>query len=185
MANIESYRFVYEFDMKGFFDNVDLELIRSRLKENYGISENFSNLFRDLNRSLVKLTSFDQIPEPDRKPILSGVNDFNFNFDFSNSSLQPRNTSGKTLEQHENYLGELISPLYKMFGVPQGASTSCSLSTLSLEHVTNSQELSNRNIKTIMYADDGLIFGNSEADVKEVLKLLPISGSSVSAEKSK
>ena len=58
--------FIYEFDLKGFFDNVDLDFINKTLRGSLGMPEETCRFFRDLNRSIVKLTSEDLVPEPDR-----------------------------------------------------------------------------------------------------------------------
>lgn len=48
-----------------------------------------------------------------------------------------------------------MSNLYKVRGVPQGAPTSPLLSTLALEN-----SILNRGVNTLMYADDGLYYGD-------------------------
>jgi len=63
--NIFKYNYIYEFDMKGFFDNVDLVLIRKILERQYGISK-FLKLFKNINRSIVLLCEIGLIEERDR-----------------------------------------------------------------------------------------------------------------------
>jgi hypothetical protein len=57
---------VYEFDLKGFFDNVPLELIDTILKEEYGMPLKFRNRILKLNLSQPKLTTCDKMYEPSR-----------------------------------------------------------------------------------------------------------------------
>lgn len=51
---------------------------------------------------------------------------------------------------------------WKREGVPQGAATSCSLSTVAISPVTAMESV-------VMYADDGVAFLKSELDLREIL----------------
>jgi len=57
---------IFEFDLKGFFDNVDLSYVNSVLFKRYNYPRNTVDFFRKLNRSIVKLCDKDRLPEPDR-----------------------------------------------------------------------------------------------------------------------
>jgi len=59
--------FIYEFDLKGFFDNVDLFKINRELKNEYNLPPFAVDFFRQLNRSIVVLRDIDLLPEPDRQ----------------------------------------------------------------------------------------------------------------------
>jgi len=76
----------------------------------------------------------------------------------------------------------------KSHGVPQGAATSCSGSTLALHHITDpallNSELGHTRAKVIMYADDGLVFLEQEEDLAGVMALFERTGVSVNQEKS-
>jgi len=192
-SNAFKYNYIYEFDMKGFFDNVDLVLIRKILERQYGISPKFLKLFKNINRFIVLLCETDLIEERDRwQPTFDGSFRYNKNF-----GITKKTWLEKQLEEGGNDLPEY---LYRNKGVPQGAATSCSLSTLCLEHVTNVSDLKIRKnypwisgmscdlealpSKTIMYADDGLIFCNNKKEMKQLCSDLNKSGSSISSEKS-
>ena len=153
------------------------------------MSPKFLELFKKLNRSIVELCPADLLDEPDRyQPTFSGSFRFNKNWGWK--------TKNRPLTWLEKQLIEdgvdLPEYLYRVKGVPQGAATSCSLSTLCLEQVTLPQseicnpyleELSS-STKTIMYADDGLIFSNCLSDIEREKAKLELSGSSISLEKS-
>lgn len=74
-------------------------------------------------------------------------------------------------------------------GVPQGAPTSCSLSTLSIDKITNPErlklELVHKDTAVVMYADDGIIFSNDLEAIEEIKKLFALQGVPVKEEKSK
>lgn len=53
-----------------------------------------------------------------------------------------------------------LSYMYRLRGVPQGAPTSPLLSTICLE-----EGILNRGMTTIMYADDGLYYGNIDQPI--------------------
>jgi len=64
--NIKNFQFIYEFDLKGFFDSVPLELIDKILKTEYGMPLKFRNKVLKLNLSKPVLTKVDRIYEPTR-----------------------------------------------------------------------------------------------------------------------
>ena len=69
--------------------------------------------------------------------------------------------------------------------MPQGAATSCGLSTIAISHITSpSPELAQLG-RVVMYADDGLIFLNHEEDLKPILAQFKASGVELAPEKSK
>jgi len=80
---------------------------------------------------------------------------------------------------------------WKENGVPQGAATSCSLSTAALDYITSPDRLLNAlnlpdssGLSVVMYADDGLIFAQCEEDVNRVLSLFKPTGVSINESKS-
>lgn len=72
--------------------------------------------------------------------------------------------------------------------MPQGAATSCSLSTIAIHEVTdagNINKVLGREFSGIvMYADDGVIFLERAEDLPRVLNLFVKSGVSLNEEKS-
>jgi len=78
--------------------------------------------------------------------------------------------------------------VHKKVGVPQGAATSCSLSTISIHEVTDSgnieRKLAPNHGGIVMYADDGVIFLESSDDLSKVLEMFSNSGVSINESKS-
>lgn len=96
---------IYEADYKGFFNNVNHALITENMIYELKCPPKMAMFVADLNSSVVKLQTIDQILEPDRK--------------FSS----------------EIYMAlQMMAPV-KSEGVPQGAPTSCSTATLALRHL--------------------------------------------------
>lgn len=81
-----------------------------------------------------------------------------------------------------------LKTFMKKKGVPQGAATSCSGSTLALHHITDpallNSELGHSRAKVVMYADDGLVFLEREEDLTAVMGLFSRTGVSVNEGKS-
>ena len=57
---------IMEFDLKSFFDSVNLAKIQSLLINRYGFPRTEAHWITALNRSIPKLTNEDKIEEPDR-----------------------------------------------------------------------------------------------------------------------
>jgi hypothetical protein len=192
--------YIYEFDLKGFFDNVNLEWITAVLTKNYSMPGRHAAFFRKLNRSIVKLCAEDKVMEPDRSLIYTA--------DLApNPNARPQAISSgpfKIMDSSRllagvfyglDSFGLAVSGFirtslgWKENGVPQGAATSCSLSTIALDSITSPDVLS-RSFdgescpKVVMYADDGIIFAQNEEDVNRVLSLFKPSGVSVNESKS-
>lgn len=140
---------VYEFDLSGFFDEVDLDYSNQRLKS-LGVPESISNYITQMNKSIVKLTEEDKMEEDSHRFVLYNPdNSINPNLTPSLiTELKLGVPSRKRLIELENEGYRR----YRTFGVPQGASTSCGLSTLNLDELF-------RTLKDlVMYADDGICF---------------------------
>lgn len=86
-------------------------------------------------------------------------------------------------------MGPYVKELSKTRGVPQGAPTSCSLSTISIDQITNPERLKlglvHKDTVVVMYADDGIIFSNNLEAIEEIKKLFALQGVPVKEEKSK
>lgn len=134
----------YEFDLEQFFPNVSLEYLKNRMME-IGIPAEISEYLTTLNRSLVKLKKEDLLLEPHRMVLFDSDGSINENL--------PRNV--KLILRASESLDSLLEKGYVQkadVGVPQGAATSCALSTLNLK------ELFIRHPNLSMYADDGIDF---------------------------
>jgi len=66
LSYVDKFSYVYEFDLKGFFDNVPLRTIYEILSEDYGCPPDINNLILKLCLSRPILTNNDIIPEPSR-----------------------------------------------------------------------------------------------------------------------
>ena len=63
---------IYEFDLKGFFDNVDLKFIEKTCVDHFQMPVEQAEWFTKLNRSLVKLCANpedDAVYEADRRVV--------------------------------------------------------------------------------------------------------------------
>jgi len=208
--NLGNFRFVYEFDLKGFFDNVSHSLIDNILESEYKCPFDFRKRILTMNQSLVLLNSKDLLFEPDRFPLLHGSSVPNPNVFYSSDSeyvvsrywtkkLQDNKVDSPIIPNTQvleypslDELEDLFSPdgadtvnLDKKFidqpvyevdfddreipirkdkGVPQGGACSPTLATLCLDLLFKEVN-SDKSVKLIMYADDGLIFAN---DLKSI-----------------
>jgi hypothetical protein len=197
--------YIYEFDLKGFFDSVSLEYITKLLTKVFNLPRKEAAFFRKLNRSIVRLCAVDKIDEPDRALKYTANLQPNPNLKRAPVGLDPnwdgvippeldlsgRNRRPAVLEVDGFELVGASKPGlgWKENGVPQGAATSCSLSTIALDSVTSPDELSRSlggasGLSVVMYADDGIIFAQNEEDVNRALSLFNPTGVSVNESKS-
>lgn len=102
-----------------------------------------------------------------------------------NNVLEPLETRFDGLIQPT---ARTLSDGLKKKGVPQGAATSCALSTISISHVTEPHrlriEIKIDGVVVVMYADDGVVFFDREEDLQLVLDLFERAGVSVNYDKS-
>lgn len=76
MDNKDRYRYVYEFDLSNFFEEVDLLRVNRELSETLGYPSHVVALLDKLNKSVVKLTDEDKIEEPSRDILLNSSGDY-------------------------------------------------------------------------------------------------------------
>jgi hypothetical protein len=194
LRNIDSSN-IYEFDLKGFFDNVSLINLYNVMWQEYSIPRNISSFFLKMNRSLVKLQSIDKQSEPDRSVAFTA--DMRLNPNLPKSVSPPpllyrviSNLPGATGEAEPITYEEGFKKVsgWKGKGVPQGAPTSCALSTWAISHITNSQSLETRfgidGCRVVMYADDGIIFLDDASKLDKILSLFESSGVELNMSKS-
>lgn len=191
---------IYEFDLTGFFDNVDLKNLESWMKEELNMPEAQAEWFMKLNQAVPKLTEEDKIEEKDRgvmflptgavSPTQTASNTQWYNFMAKSLGLELNEETMKVLSGMELTHLSLSSPegspqpskvsILKKEGVPQGAATSCGLSTIPLSSVTN------RTLKSgtvSMYADDGLLFSPNQ-ETEEIRAKFEEVGSPINEAKS-
>ncbi len=158
LPKLESSPNVYEFDLKEFFPSVDLLHNRRRLIES-GIPTYISNYLYTLNQSIVKLTPHDKIDESSYREVLYD-SDWTLNPNLEKSMLEDlKGENPQSSSKVKKYIEEGFK-LQRTRGVPQGASTSCGVSTLNLIGLFNKIE------NLIMYADDGIVLPEKEETPK-------------------
>jgi hypothetical protein len=136
---------IYEFDLKKFFDSVSLDAVSARLIE-YQVPINIVRQLYIINTSPIllkkaRLNEFEQM----MKSLLH---------------------KGATWDEIINH-PRPISYRYRVRGVPQGAPTSPVLATITMRESITERfrgsaiygDDSNINIKSVVYADDGLYYG--------------------------
>lgn len=157
LPKLES-RDIFEFDLKGFFDNVDLEHNRKTLWKDCGYPRSVAQWLTDMNKSIPKLKAKDEKEEPDRKVLRTGIGKANPNIPI------------RIVEDYEavadlSLLGIPVDPSEiqwtKERGVPQGSATSTTLSILNLGWLTWYKHKD----QILMYADDGLAFSKNVANL--------------------
>lgn len=137
---------IYEFDLKGFFDSINLDYI-SKEMINDGIPHNIVKLFYYINTCACTV-------KPPYK-----INEF--------EHMMKKLIHKGSYEEVINHPRPL-SYMYRIRGVPQGAPTSPTCSLLGLHNSI----LDRPKIDTVMYADDGLYYG----DLKDTPLITPNSG---------
>lgn len=143
LPRLNSEKNVYEFDLTGFFDHVDIQYNYKTLKKQ-GVPEEIAVYLKTLNQSIVKLASEDLMDESGHRKVI-------YNSDGSKNpnlgKIDLTRDCVKHLIENEGY------ELYRSKGVPQGAPTSCGLSTYNLLDLFKKWYG-----RLVMYADDGLAF---------------------------
>jgi hypothetical protein len=148
LMRVDTVPNIYEFDLTSFFDRVNLEWLRRVSVRDLGWPAEVANWFQRLNRSIPVLTSVDKIPEADRKWVMGNPN----------QSAERERWEGIWADKFQSS----YHLKWKREGVPQGAATSCGLSTIAISPVTAMESV-------VMYADDGMAFLRSELDLREIL----------------
>lgn len=198
---------IYEADFKGFFNNVTHLGIRQILIRDLNLPFDEINFLTRINKSLVKLQAKDKIEEtdrmypfdkfgvpnpqadPTRDPRLISANAFTLYM--SNPTLFPTINDAVKFVQAEKaklpeersiplntyYVDETMTNVTKDRGVPQGAPTSCSLSTLALRRLESNYEI-------LFYADDVIYFPQNSTSNPVKTLTSPKFGLEVNEEKS-
>jgi len=139
LSKVIHSRDIYEFDLKSFFDNINISSITDNLLRK-GIPKDIADELYFINCSAVKVKAPYKLNE----------------FESQVKKLVNLNKIEDVKE-----LPVPLSYLYRMRGVPQGAPTSPILATLTLENSI----LDRPGLEAVMYADDGLYYGNIEVPV--------------------
>lgn len=134
LKNVIQSRDIYEFDLKGFFDNINLDYISAKMIE-MGIPYNIVQRLYYINTCAVKVKSPYKLNE----------------FEHMMKTLLHKGASFEEIVKHNRPL----SYMYRIRGVPQGAPTSPVLANIGLHNSI----LDRPGLNTVMYADDGLYYG--------------------------
>lgn len=150
---VNRYKYIYEFDYKSFFPNLDVHAI-SHVLRCHNVSEEWVDLIERLNNSTPKLPSDLKLDEAE-----SEIN-----------SEYIEHIRWEKAEDNEADLGMLgeYGEDWIVKGVPQGAPTSPFLSILTLDWATERLRRRYKQVKWIRYADDGLIFSNKPICLKKL-----------------
>lgn len=87
MDNKDRYRYVYEFDLNNFFEEVDLFKVNQELSQTLGYPPHVVALLEKLNQSVVKLAEEDKLEEPSRDILLNSSGEFTKNRKVSDLNL--------------------------------------------------------------------------------------------------
>jgi hypothetical protein len=138
---------IFEFDLKKFFDLVNLDAVSAKLAQK-GVPIQLVRQLYYINCSAVKLPKRVRLNE----------------FEHMMKGLMMRTHSPDEIINHPRPL----SYMYRVRGLPQGAPTSPLLATLCLE----GSILDRPGLPGVMYADDGLYYG----DIGDTPIITPNSG---------
>lgn len=187
---------MYEIDYKQFFDRVNLLALRSHMVR-LGFPERFAEFMYKINKFPIDIELMKVNELPSMSKLLDYANNHpNFKFRKMSKLVQmivqiyrgtydgpPINLS-ETISNREGLekmrMSDVANTLFGMsayslygitrsnHGVPQGAPTSCSLSTLILREIE--ERLRMFDIEMVAYADDVIIAGKKEFDPKSFLE---------------
>lgn len=198
---LQSERNIYEADFESFFDSIKHSAIKREL-QNLCFSPSMIQFFDKLNKSIPDLMGRDKDkiierdrlisfkpglkPNPANSEVLSKLEHQNrmqnFYQNINKVSFNEVKGNGKYFQPIK-----LHSRILKQEGVPQGAATSCSLSTLALRYleipiITHGYNPETEGyypfvlpIKVLLYADDIIVFPQQGKDLNGVpVNWLPI-----------
>ena len=141
---MDKKEYVYEFDFRSFFNTVPHEYVKEALLRR-------SKLLCNLTLSLIRNVRyiFDKLEKESELVIMPKL-ELPKEHNLNKAELANRR---EAIERSQNFTKKL--PIILRNGVPQGLPISPLLATLALEVTSTPKNL-------VMYADDGLIFGDNE-----------------------
>lgn len=163
---IQTEQNVYEFDLTQFFPSVNLAEMERIMISELGFPRYIAKYLTKLNRSITTLCKEDKLNEDnDRKVFLtpSGKVNPNLEEEMRKKIEDEMSRDNFKIDDLKSILPNSEWKIYRTHGVPQGAGTSCSLSTISLWYVF-------KRLKDIvtMFADDGICFPKKAEDIKYI-----------------
>jgi len=154
IEKVRGAKFIYEFDIKGFFNNVNILKVIQALRDR-GMPTNEALNFRNILCSApINLDFYDKSTiktDYDKKLAIRNIMVNNVESPYMDRNS--REYDYDFLEWDTN-----SDALYA--GLPQGAAPSTILSILALADWF--KELSSKGIKLLMYADDGMLYSDNE-----------------------
>lgn len=119
ITNLPKWDYVYEFDLKGYFDNVSHTGIINRLKAE-GWSETELRFFGTIMKSIPKLRSEDLLPEPDREVKLVPSGHLNVNWQKGKPLVRVEldedgSWKGMSVVWDESFLRSIPEPKYEEY----------------------------------------------------------------------
>jgi hypothetical protein len=174
LGKVRHHKYIYEFDIEGFFNNVGITDTIRRLKER-GMSLMTSELEKilrscpqNIETSWTKkpgeILSYDEklglrkfVQKSEAESSAETENDWD-SYDELGESYEELNFRFDRIEQQKQHAKSIEQDLDK--GLPQGAAPSTILSLLSLTDWA--KELEAKGIGLLMYADDGILYANEE-----------------------
>jgi hypothetical protein len=170
-TNIPKARYVYEFDFEGYFPSVSIIDVIFKLAKRGTPLKVLKKLLWLLINWPKNMSYFDDhdnerdLRTTEREWLTTGINRIETIFESSFSEFLQKFNQSMCEELLEEYLGFSISGGkvdQALKGLPQGAAPSTILSLLILDDWILS--LKSKNIKWVMYADDGLLYSNEKFD---------------------
>ena len=142
---------VYEFDLKGYFNNVNLDTVRIALIY-YGIPEPLANYITLINTSLPE-NEYVDFEENDPELGIRAI------------GWPEMLTQWKPWNSQRNYN---TNEVVQKTGMPQGLPWSPLLSLLMMSYMVKRVGIDET--KLVMYADDGLVICKSRSELESIIK---------------
>lgn len=162
---VDKKEYIYEFDFRSFFNTVPHEYVKEALLRR---SELLCNLALSLIRNVRYI--FNKLEKESELVIMPKL-EFPKEHNLNKAEISNRR---EAIEKSQNFTKKL--PIILRNGVPQGLPISPLLATLALEVTSTPKNL-------VMYADDGLIFGDNEDERNKWFEELEFNGISTASEK--
>lgn len=146
---------IYEFDLKGFFDNVRIEKV-SRTLHRLGVPRFIVEHIERMNKSAPILTS-EELTDENKWKLRNKYNNL-----YYPNILEEKIDENKLYEaimEPSDFSNEIVEA---NTGLPQGFNTSPILSLITL--IDWKKNLEYEGIKLLMYADDGILYSDKSFD---------------------
>lgn len=168
VKEVTNYKYIYEFDIKGFFNNVQISEVKRLLKER-GMP---NSMLSKLEKILISIPlNLDTNAKSAYDKYLVNSRTFMeiMGFPYEHKGAIPENWD-QAADQYKRGSGNFIASMLDLdktlpdLGLPQGAapSTILSLTTLIEWH----KELQVKGVNLLMYADDGILYSDEKFDIE-------------------